>query len=62
MKRFPFAALIAVGLAPTLQAEPLAFHLTFTRAVSDKPFTGRIYVMLTRRDTAALPGAQLVRP
>jgi S-formylglutathione hydrolase FrmB len=36
--------------APLLaQSRPLEFHLTFDRAISSQPFTGRVYVMLSRQ-------------
>ena len=38
-----FLALLAAPAAPAAD-RPLEFHLTFTRDVSDKPFTGRVYV------------------
>src|SRR5262245_7278053 len=55
MRRLSFVGLAVVALAPAARAEPLEFHVTFTPAVSDKPFTGRVYVMLRRADTSALP-------
>ncbi|MBL8797279.1 MAG: hypothetical protein JNM56_25475 [Planctomycetia bacterium] len=36
--------------------EPLAFHLRFDKAASDQPFTGRVYVVLTKQETKELPG------
>src|SRR6478672_12246861 len=44
------ALLTAAPAARAADARPLAFHITFDRAVSDKPFTGRVYVMLNRSD------------
>ena len=38
-------------------AEPklLEFHLRFDKAAHDRPFSGRVYVMLTSRETKTLP-------
>jgi S-formylglutathione hydrolase FrmB len=33
---------------------PLEFHLSFDKSVSDKPFSGRVYVMLTKNNRASL--------
>jgi len=41
---------VLVGLVAYVQANesgPLEFHVTFTSKVSEKPFTGRVYVMLS---------------
>ena len=40
-----------------IAAEPksLEFQVTFTKAITDKPFTGRVYVMLSKRDLKILP-------
>jgi S-formylglutathione hydrolase FrmB len=43
--------LLGLSAAPAFaQAKPLEFHVTFDKAVSDQPFTGRVYVMLSKRD------------
>ena len=43
---------IAVG---TAAAQPLEFHVTFDKAVTDKPFTGRVYVMLSKSNLKGPP-------
>lgn len=44
-------------------AGPLEFHLTFSREVSPEPFTGRVYVLVTRQATNSLPsGLNWFRP
>ena len=52
-----FLVLLAVGAywTPAAQARPLEFHLTFAPAVSREPFTGRIYVLLSRQQSRELP-------
>jgi S-formylglutathione hydrolase FrmB len=40
---------------PAAEPQPLAFHLRFDKAVCDKPFTGRVYVMLTSQESKSLP-------
>ncbi len=42
--------------APTAAAAPLEFHVTFDKAVSPEPFTGRVFVLLSRQATDAPPG------
>jgi S-formylglutathione hydrolase FrmB len=37
------------------RAAPLAFHLSFDRAVSERPFSGRVYVILSKQDVQQLP-------
>jgi hypothetical protein len=37
------------------QPRPLAFRLTFDRSVADKPFTGRVYVLLSKTNVTELP-------
>jgi S-formylglutathione hydrolase FrmB len=49
------ALVLAVRPASAADARPLAFHLTFDRAVSAEPFTGRVYVMLSRNDIKQVP-------
>jgi S-formylglutathione hydrolase FrmB len=34
---------------------PLTFELTFDRSACEKPFTGRVYVFLSKNDTQSLP-------
>jgi len=41
--------------AVAAEPRPLEFHLQFDRAGHDKPFTGRVYVMLTKQETKELP-------
>lgn len=60
MKRFAVVGLVVVCLAPCVRAaEPLEFHVTFSPTVSTTPFTGRVYVMLTRGRLAAEPPGSL---
>jgi S-formylglutathione hydrolase FrmB len=47
---------LAARPAPAGDARPLAFHLTFDQAVSAEPFTGRVYVMLSKNEPKPLPG------
>lgn len=60
------AFLVLLGLAlgaPAAAAAPLEFRLTFDRSVCATPFTGRVYVLLTKADAKALPaGANWFRP
>ncbi|HKI30262.1 MAG TPA: alpha/beta hydrolase-fold protein, partial [Gemmataceae bacterium] len=42
--------LIAIPAARVADARPLEFRVTFDKVVSGKPFTGRVYVMLTKSD------------
>ncbi len=46
--------LIPCAALPAQQPQPLAFHLTFDKAASSEPFTGRVYVMLSKRDPGRL--------
>jgi S-formylglutathione hydrolase FrmB len=49
------AALLLAGLpAAAAEPAPLEFRLTFDRAVSDKPFTGRVFVMLYKGKASTL--------
>jgi S-formylglutathione hydrolase FrmB len=49
------AVVVALLGAPAAAgAAPLAFHLTYDRVVSQGPFTGRVYVMLSRNDVGQL--------
>jgi S-formylglutathione hydrolase FrmB len=43
-----FFLLLTVSPLRAAEPKPLEFHLTFDKAVSDKPFTGRVYVMLSK--------------
>jgi S-formylglutathione hydrolase FrmB len=52
------ALLVVSGLAPAARADaprPLEFHLTFDKAVSAAPFTGRVYVLLSSKEMKAIP-------
>jgi hypothetical protein len=51
--RLRFLSLLAACLLPVAARaadRPLEFHVTFDKAVSDKPFTGRVYVLLSKSD------------
>src|SRR5437899_125813 len=56
MRRLPLLSLAVCHLllvapaVPAADPKPLEFRVTFDRAVSDKPFTGRVYVMLTKAE------------
>lgn len=57
MRCFSFALLTLVLLTtPARSAEPMTFHLRFDKSVRDQPFTGRVYVLLTKQETKDLPG------
>jgi hypothetical protein len=44
-------------------SQPLEFHLTFEKNVSEKPFTGRVYVMLSKEPATSLrSGPSWFRP
>jgi pimeloyl-ACP methyl ester carboxylesterase len=59
----PFIVLLLVAGTVRADAGPLEFHLTFDKSVSDKPFTGRVYVMLSKDDVRSLrPGPNWFRP
>src|SRR5207248_1848641 len=47
---------LAAPPAPAADARPLEFHLTFDRALCARPFTGRVYVLLSRTESKQLPG------
>jgi enterochelin esterase-like enzyme len=52
-----FTALVLLFSGTTAaDPQPLAFHLRFDAKASDQPFTGRVYVMLTKKETKTLPG------
>jgi S-formylglutathione hydrolase FrmB len=64
---FPSVAaflLLALSAAPAFgQAKPLEFHVTFDKSVSDQPFTGRVFVMLSKRDIGGVyPGVSWFQP
>jgi len=42
--------------APAWADGPLAFQLRFEKDLRAEPFSGRVYVLLTRQETKALPG------
>jgi S-formylglutathione hydrolase FrmB len=42
--------IIVAPAARAADAKPLEFRVTFDKAVSDKPFTGRVYVMLAKSE------------
>ena len=46
--------LLAARPLPAAEARPLEFRLTFDRAVSAEPFTGRVYLMLSRNESKQL--------
>jgi S-formylglutathione hydrolase FrmB len=49
------AATIVLAINPAAaQTQPLEFHLTFDRAVSVGPFSGRVYVLLTKSQVQQL--------
>jgi S-formylglutathione hydrolase FrmB len=54
---------VVVGPAPGAQPRPLEFHLSFDKAVSPSPFTGRVYVLLSKGGLGQLPsGPNWFRP
>src|SRR5262249_32287573 len=54
---------LAASAARGAEAGPLEFHLTFDKVVSDKPFTGRVYVMLSKQPVKELrSGPSWFRP
>lgn len=50
------AVLLLILAVPGLEAAPLHFQVTFDRKVSAEPFTGRVFVLLTRQAAQTLPG------
>jgi hypothetical protein len=55
--RFSLVVAVLLGPCAALPAQqPLAFQLTFDKAASSAPFTGRVYVMLSKREFGRLPG------
>lgn len=49
------ASCIVLSSAVAQDPRPLEFHLRFDKAVHDQPFTGRVYVLLTKQETKELP-------
>jgi S-formylglutathione hydrolase FrmB len=48
LRRLTLSAFVVLALALPARAQlPLEFHVTFDKAVTDKPFTGRVYVLLS---------------
>jgi S-formylglutathione hydrolase FrmB len=47
--------LLILPAASTEEPRPLEFRVTFDKSVSAEPFTGRVYVMLTKSATKELP-------
>jgi hypothetical protein len=63
MMRRALPLLFWVATVPALAAEPLEFRLTYDAKAYPGPFTGRVFVLLTKRDTAQLPaGVNWFRP
>src|SRR5262245_4749847 len=57
------AACLLLPAALAADPQPLAFHLRFDKSARDKPFTGRVYVMLTKQETKELPsGVNYFKP
>lgn len=52
--RLAYLSLLLTPASAAAQARPLAFRLTFERSVSAQPFTGRVYVMLFKKDVKEL--------
>src|SRR6516162_480703 len=57
MRRRSIGLILGFLLAQSAQGKALEFHVTFTREVSEKPFTGRVYVLLSREARTTLPGS-----
>jgi hypothetical protein len=49
------AALLLAGVSAAHADAPLEFHLRFDPAASKEPFTGRVYVILSKKPVATLP-------
>ncbi len=67
MSRLIFGALLLLPMGPLAPAQPpargLALHLTFDKSVSDRPFTGRVYVLLSKAPISGLrAGPNWFRP
>lgn len=55
--------LVIVAARASAAPAPLAFHLTFDPAIHERPFTGRVYVLLSKTDLRLLPsGPNWFRP
>lgn len=54
MRRLATTFALLVFAAPTL-ADPAEFRLTFDKAALDQPFTGRVFVLLSRNDPGTVP-------
>jgi S-formylglutathione hydrolase FrmB len=54
MRRLVALVVVLIGSAAPA-AEPFAFRLTFDQAALDEPFTGRVFVLLTRAKPDTLP-------
>jgi S-formylglutathione hydrolase FrmB len=56
-EKFAFVVIgcLAVLGTPWSQAKALEFQLSFPKAVSDAPFTGRVYVLLSKSQPTELP-------
>ncbi len=52
--RVAFLLLLLTPVSAEAQARPLEFHLTFDSNVSARPFTGRVYVLLSKQDVKEL--------
>jgi hypothetical protein len=50
-----FLVVAANGSSRAADKAPLAFQVSFAPVVSDKPFTGRVYVMLSKKPIKAVP-------
>jgi S-formylglutathione hydrolase FrmB len=55
MRKTLYAILIILAGVSATPAAPLTFELTFDRSICEKPFTGRVYVLLSKNDAKSLP-------
>src|SRR6516225_7156936 len=53
-KHLSLCAVLLVASSARAEDRPLEFHLTFSPTVSEKPFTGRVYVMLSKNEVRNL--------
>ncbi len=54
---------VFVGGTRAAEPKPLEFHVSFDKSVTDKPFTGRVYVMLSQSNLTRPPnGPSWFRP
>lgn len=65
--RWTFCSLVlALGLPAPIaaaDAKPLEFRVKFSKAVASEPFTGRVYVMLSKQSSKELPqGPNWIQP